>query len=150
MHFTRVLSRLPSIFIYLHLKIQNLKIHIIFAARRRMTLRIAERGKCTINGDSRRPGRGGLCESISRNRGCRSQIQCGWVVKPPAKQIRSDLRGYRRILTGSQIMIVKQAARGYNRPFGAMVRATSVKLAFNCILLKAQQKIRGWYIMCAR
>lgn len=40
-------------------------------------------------------------------------------------------------------MIVKQAVRDYNRPFGAMVRATSVKLAFSYALLKAQQKIRG-------
>jgi len=43
-------------------------------------------------------------------------------------------------------MIVKQAARGYNRPFGAMVRATSVKLAFNCkLLLKAQENPRLIY-----
>jgi len=40
-------------------------------------------------------------------------------------------------------MIVKQVARGYGQPFGALVRAASVKLAFNCTLLKAQQEIRG-------
>lgn len=34
-----------------------------------------ERGKRVINNGSRRPGRGGLCGSILRNRGCR--IQCG-------------------------------------------------------------------------
>lgn len=100
------------------------------------------RGKCATTHGSRRPRR----EVVYVNRSLEiARLSSANTMRGESraarKEIRSDLGAISAdIPTGPQIMIVKQERRArYNRPFGAMVRASSV--AFNRVSLKENPRL---------